>query len=232
MLSSSKSLYIYYAHGELANLAAYERVVLQPDHYGAGELETLREAGTQAFAYLSLGEDFSAELKPWHRQRSNPDWQTRYVYVTHPDWQKQILQRAREALDKGFAGLFLDTLEVVELFPEERAALLSLVERLRHIAPKLIVNRGFALLPELAPLVDALVFEGFSTRWLPGGGYAKLHTHELEWTSLKLRELKALGVKVYALDYADTPALRSFARRRAYRCGLECQVSTRALDII
>ena len=227
--SPKPSFCIYYARANLARLSAYERVILQPNHYTAKELKLLSQAGTQSLAYLSLGENFSAKARRWH-QDFNPEWQTYYVDVGHPEWQAHVLGQAQKALDKGFGGLFLDTLDVVERFPEMRAALLSLIDKLYSSTSQqtLIVNRGFALFPELAPFIDALVFEGFSTRWLTGGGYVKLRAEELAWTAQQLNKLP-VDTKVYALDYADTPQLRDFARRRAKKFGLEHQVSNRDL---
>lgn len=234
--SSPKSSFcIYYARANLTKLLTYERVVLQPGHYTSKELESLSQAGTQPLAYLSLGEDFSQKARRWHRDY-NPDWHTHYVDVGHPDWHTHVLRQAQEALDKGFGGLFLDTLDVVERFPKMRTALLELIRKLRSETSQqalaqqaLVVNRGFALFSELAPLINALIFEGFSTRWLADGGYVKLRAEELKWTAQQLNKLRSLGVKVYALDYADTPQLRNFARRRAREFGLDGQISNREL---
>ncbi len=246
---SSKPLVLYYGHGRLHDLAGFRRAVLQPEHYSAAELDWLNRRRVTPLAYLSLGED-AGPSAPWHRPQSNAAWRTTYVHVGDPGWQRHLARQTDRALSKGFGGLFLDTLDTVDLFPEDRAALLATVATLRtRLGPRpLLANRGFGLLPELSGLVDGVVVEAFSTRWLPEGGCAALADDELEWTAVQAAALRALGVKAYALDYccqeegqegspdareADRDgrarALTRFARARARRHSLVSLVSNRDL---
>lgn len=223
------ALLVYYGRGELATLAGYRRVVLQPTHYDGAELRALAEAGTQALAYLSLGEDTGPDA-PWQRPRRNPEWGGRYVYLGHPGWAKQLQASARTWLQRGFQGLFLDTLDTVDLFPEERGEMLELVARLRKLAHGryLLANRGFSLLPELAELIDGFLFEAFSSTWC-GERYAALPPRELLHNVMTAQRLQATGRDLYALDYALTPQLAAFARDRALRHGFTPLISNRDL---
>ena len=51
------SIAFYYGQGQLIRLAAFDRVVLQPGHFGSEDLAWLRQRGTLTLAYLSLGQD-------------------------------------------------------------------------------------------------------------------------------------------------------------------------------
>ena len=229
------SFFVYYGFGALDALGEYSQVVLQPDHYTQEDLLGLKAGGTKPLAYLSLGEHFPTrgEQAVWQRPARNDDWATHYVQVGHPLWQKHLRSRAAAYLAKGFEGLFLDTLETVDVFPEDRAPMLALLTSLRAVvgAKPLVANRGFSLLPELAPLVDAVLFEGFSTRWT-AEGYEALAKGDLEWTRHTAERLRRAGLEVYALDYGATPELRAFAQQRANTFGLESLVSNRDLTEI
>lgn len=232
-----RPLALYYGHGRLQDLAGFRRAVLQTGHYSAADLIWLARHQVTPLAYVSLGEDAGAPA-PWHRPQTNAAWHTAYVQVGDPHWQRHLASQVDTALSKGFGGLFLDTLDTVDLFPEDRAAMLELVHALRiQVGTRpLLANRGFNLLPELAELVDGVVVEAFSTRWLPGGGYAALEPSELAWTAAQASSLRALGVRAYALDYCPEDrqnglgdALAQFARGRAQRHGLVSVASNRDL---
>jgi polysaccharide biosynthesis protein PelA len=219
----------YYGTGELEGLATYQRVVLQPV-YAPDELAFLRKRGVEPLAYLSLSED-QGPPAPWHRSERNPDWGGAYVQVGHPEWVDRVVTQAEEALDRGFAGLFLDTLNVELTFPEDVPDLVALVAAVREVAGAsyLLANRGFALLPRLAELVDGVLFESFSVRW-HDSGYAPWPPDVLEVHAQIAERLLELDLDLYALDYVDTDELATFAARRAVQFGLHSFVSDRALS--
>jgi hypothetical protein len=226
-------LCLYYGAGQLDALSRYDRVVLQPDFYPADELAILAERGVQALGYLSMSED-TGPPAPWQRVEHNPQWGGAYVHVGHPDWADHVVAQARGVLDAGFGGLFLDTLNVELTFPEDVPDLLALVGLVRDETKPgyLLANRGFGLLPELADLVDGVLFESFSVRWTSGGGCAAWPPEALEFHAQIAEQLAALELDRYALDYADRPGLADFARRRAEQFGLVCVISDKALSRI
>jgi hypothetical protein len=144
----------------------------------------------------------------------------------------RVVGQARAAIDAGFGGLFLDGLNLELTFAEDLPHLLSLIEVVRdRVKPGyLLANRGFGLLPRLAELVDGVVFESFSVRWTEDGGYAALPPDMLEYHAQIAEKLGELWVDLYALDYADTPGLAAFARRRARQFGLTSVISDKALS--
>ncbi|MEZ4631323.1 MAG: endo alpha-1,4 polygalactosaminidase [Deinococcales bacterium] len=233
-------LKLYYGFEALRALSHFERVVLQMNHYSYQDLALLKDQGVTPLAYISLGEDFAQGGK-WQRQQCNQDWQTHYVKATHPLWQKKLLGEAKAALDKGFQGFLLDNLDVVDLFPEDRSALLdliALISKLLAAHPKryLLVNRGFSLFPEMLGYLDGFIFESFSVRWQVGGGARALSESDLAWTSLKAQELLRLKTQkdfdLYALDYCHEGKLSQFARFRALQHQMIHLSSNRELTLI
>nr|BFE73233.1 hypothetical protein GCM10020092_065340 [Actinoplanes digitatis] len=160
----------YYGDGHLEELATYPRVVLQPDFYSPQELALLADKGVQTLGYLTLSED-QGPPAPWQRKERNPDWGGAFVEVGHPLWVEHVVGQAKDAMAAGFAGLFMDTLNVELTWPEDIPHLLTLVAAIRTEAKPgyLLANRGFGMLPQLAELVDGVVFESFSARWTEEG---------------------------------------------------------------
>ncbi len=226
--SSGRQLCVYYGVGGLSRLVDYPRVVLQPGNYAGGQLRELAARGTETLAYLSLSED-AGPSAPWQRTERNQHWGGHHVDVAHPGWQRHILEWAERALEDGFAGLFLDTLDLPTRFTGDREPLATLVARLRGVAGAryLMANRGFELLQELTPQVDGFLFEAFSTTWQHG--YRALLPGELLQNVELLHVLRATGRELFALDYAVSLGLARFARARAHTHGLTTHVSNQEL---
>jgi len=227
---SDAPICFYYGDKHLEDLAGYPRVVLQPDFYQPAELKFLADRGVQTLGYLTLSED-QGPPAPWQRADRNPDWGGAFVHVGHPLWVDHVVGQAKAAMAAGFAGLFMDTLNVELTYPEDVPHLLTLVAAIREEAKPayLLANRGFGMLPRLAELVDGMVFESFSARWTDAG-YAPWPPDVLEFHAQIAEQLLQLELDLYALDYADSPGLTEFAMRRANQFGLQCVVSDRALS--
>jgi polysaccharide biosynthesis protein PelA len=221
----------YYGADEVPALSTYERVVLQPERHGPEELATLRRNGVRTLAYLSLGQD-PGPPAAWQRGPRDATWNTVGVRPDHPGWVASRTSAARESLEAGFAGLFLDTLDLADRYPDARAGMLALVCRLRAVAGSayLLANRGLTLWPELAHLVDGVVFESFSACWTDGGGRcrrrpAAARRGDAAWA----RQVRNRGLDAFALDYVDSPGLSVYAALRAARHGLGWTASDRTL---
>ncbi|MDA0637453.1 hypothetical protein OUY22_28950 [Nonomuraea sp. MCN248] len=229
----SRPIAFYYGAGELDRLSRFDLVVLQADFYSRAELDLLRERGVRTLGYLSLTEDVGPAA-PWHRPERNPDWGGAFVHVGDPRWVAHVVDQAVRAMDKGFHGLFLDTLNIEYDYPEDLPHLLLLIAAVREEANPgyLLANRGFGLLPELADLVDGVLFESFSARWVDTEHYAPWPDDVLETHAAVAERLLGLGLDLYALDYADDDELADFACRRAREFGMFCFVSDRVLSRI
>lgn len=219
-------LLVYYGTGQLDALARSRRVVLQADHYSPADLGQLAAGGTSALAYLSIGEDTGPEA-PWQLPEKNSVWGGRYVDPAHPGWRAHLVAQAESALADGFTGLMLDTIETPPVLRGGQAAVVRIVEDLRALMGDgyLLANRGYALLADLAPLVDGFLFEAFSTTW--EDGYRSLRGRELLDNATRLSSMRATGRELFALDYADRPELADFAVARGANLGLPVQVTDR-----
>ncbi|MER6576572.1 hypothetical protein [Nonomuraea sp. NPDC001023] len=225
----------YYGAGHLDRLSRFDKVVLQAEenYYSTQELSLLRERGVQTLGYLSLTEDVGPPA-PWQRQERNPDWGGAFVHCGDPRWVAHVVEQARAAIARGFDGLFLDTLNIEFNYPEDLPHLLYLIAAIREEAQPdyMLANRGFGLLPQLTGLVDGILFESFSARWVDTDSYAPWPDDVLETHAEVAERLLGHDVDLYALDYAEDEELTDFAYRRAREFGMLCFVTDRVLSKI
>lgn len=207
LLRNRPPIAVFRGSGCIEALLGYRRAVLRPEMYSRAELTELEQGGTLPLAHLSLAEGT--------------------VRGEDAGWPQRVRSEAESALDSGFAGLFLDRLDVGPRRPE---VVLGLVAALREACGSryLMANGGFALLPRLAELVDGVLFESFTTRCLQGG-YAPWPPDVLDEHGRVAERLLGYDLNLHALDYAEDDALASYAVGRARQFGMTCFVSDTTL---
>lgn len=231
---------VYYGEGEADALAAYDLVIIQPETLTAEALANLRDSGTITVAYLSVGE--VEDYRAWYSDGrvdaewmlgQNGIWGSYYIDANQRGWRDLMVAVAGEYLEKGFDGVFLDTVDTVDLFPETREGMLLLIAALREAYPDalLIQNRGFSVLTETVGIIDAVMFEDLSTYAEPPDTYTLLP--EVSEDAAMLRDIhEETGLPVLALDYvkAGNRADAEYARRIAAEYGFVSAVAEILLD--
>ena len=67
-------------------------------------------------------------------------------------------------LERSLRGSFLDNLDIVDNYPFMKNCVIKLIRDIRRKYPGIIVvNRGFTIVEDIAPYVDAVLFEDFGT---------------------------------------------------------------------
>jgi polysaccharide biosynthesis protein PelA len=230
---SRPALAVYYGPGELETLAGYQTVVVQPGHFPAEQVRALQQRGVRVLAYLSLGED-DGENGSWTVDQPQTNWHTHMADVRNAEWRAKIRSQV-EAARPVFDGFFLDSVEHAQRNDMQTQAMLSLIHEVRGLIGDgyLLANRGLELLARLhgpvASPVNGVLIEGYSCTW--EDGYRAYSGHELVYTAALLAQARALGLEVYALDYANTPALAAFAQQRAAQSGVSTFVTNRELSL-
>jgi polysaccharide biosynthesis protein PelA len=235
-----------------AALAAYDIVVLDPGFLGA--IDAVARSGAQVYGYLSLGEIRTAnpvfasldraavlsESAMWHG--------THQLDIRHPSWRSLVLDRlVPSILDQGFTGVMLDTLDTPPHLEQMdgkrnagmRQAAIDLVRAIRARNPgiKLIMNRGYALLPSVVDVLDALIAESLLTRPDPATGSAawvsaREVAQQLALLAPALRRSRPLPI--LSLDYwapDDTATIEQIYRRER-KFGHHPYVATPLMDRI
>ncbi len=132
-------------------------------YFSIGETDTLIEGDKQGpGGYASWYLDQDSDNFP----DQNPNWGSYYVNANSNAWHDYVLQTLIPELSSSvISGLFLDTLDTVDIYPETTNGMISLVNKIRLYYPDyyIVQNRGFTIINETASSINALLFEEFST---------------------------------------------------------------------
>ncbi|NWC08361.1 endo alpha-1,4 polygalactosaminidase [Pseudomonas agarici] len=200
----------------LEELAQFEWAVVEPGHMTSADVATLRQLGSQPFAYLSVGE-FDGERIALDKQglsqgasaTRNKAWDSQVMDIATPAWREHLFQRAKALQDQGYAGLFLDTLDSFQLLPKakrepQREALAAFLRELHSRQPslKLFFNRGFEVLGELDGVASAVAVESIHAGWdASSKRYRPVSEADRNWLEGELEPLRAKSIPLVAIDY-------------------------------
>lgn len=186
------------------------------------DLSRLKDSGCEVLAYASL-----VEVRPGTPEAEaaarlgipvvarNDAWKSAVLDVTHPAWPRWVLDHlAQPAWTRGFDGLFLDTLDSIELLgkrlPGEKAtakaALISVIKQLHERQPdrKLLMNRGFALLDQVSAYADGVLIESVFQTWEGREQkYRAVTESDTQWLLDHAMNVKRHGLPVLVVDYVS-----------------------------
>lgn len=230
-------------------LSKFERVVVEAEN--VKDLAGLRVQGADVFAYVSVGEAegwraTSSALPQELFMGNNVAWHSRIADLTQAGWRDYLIeQRMAQLWSEGYRAFFLDTLDSYQIAlkdPEaQKAQAKALVEIIRTMhrrfpGVQLLLNRGFAVLPEAGPLAVGLVAESLFQRWNPiDQAYESVSEKDRDWLLASLKQARDRhDLAVTVIDYvpADQPELARETARKIAALGFAAWVSTPGLDMI
>lgn len=203
-----------------AELEPYDLIIL--DSRVGSIVPELKKENKEVFAYLSLGE-VSNERSYFNEAKANnlllnenPNWPGSYVVdLRNPLWSEMLVgEIIPKILKKNFTGLFLDTLDtplyLEETKPEKyrgmSQAAITLVQTLRKKFPniKLMLNRSYKILPDVAPFVNDVLAESLYSKYdFSRNKYTLVPPEEYNHSISLLQNLKKQHphLEIYVLDY-------------------------------
>ena len=152
------------------------------NNIGTEGLKKLKDAGVWTIRYISFGEDnplrtgdglgpggfcsyylYDEEDKPI----PNGDWGSYYTDPGSPAWREFLFEDIQSVVDDGYDGIFIDTVDSVDRFPETFNDMCDLIMTVKEKWPdlKLVLNRGFTVIPTVYESLDGVMFELFSTAY-------------------------------------------------------------------
>lgn len=186
-------------------------------------LASLREGKNRTLlAYVSAGEVHGYRTEEIARLKAqkaligdNKDWGSHVVDMTSATWRSIVMAEIQEALDQGFDGVMLDTIEMPMLaaaaksaqFGEaNRLATIQLIADIRQTYPDitLMMNRGFSLLPEVSGQLDFILAESILSETNVSTGQSKLFspiTYRQMAKVLQDARRQSSQLKIVTLDY-------------------------------
>jgi len=264
-----RSYACYYGKGHEDELARYDLVIVQPDHYDANAVKRIKRHQTKVLGYLSIGEtdlappelskpaskpasavstDTFRRIPPFYVNRKgdgrpdrNGGWGSYFVDAAAPAWRTRVLDQLLPNIiqQRGMDGVFLDTVDTAEVYPETAAGMVGLIGaiRARHPRMPIFINRGFNVLDKLLATVDGIMFECYTSEYDPTTRRSHvLARQDLEWTDQTLKKIveqgRSTGLVVLLLDYVDSKSatVREQAVARARKTGLLYSIANGVLD--
>ena len=226
-------------------LAAYDQVVVEPDHVRG--LKAFEGHTARPVAYLSVGEVAASGARAREVDRSwviaeNGAWSSWVMDLASPAYREYLARRFEALWADGYRGFFLDTLDSYRLVRGERRheglrrALVQIVLDLarRHPDAQLLLNRGFEVLPEVAPAVSGVVAESLFDRWdASTHSYRPVPDPDRRWLAGELaRARDQFGLPVTVIDYRppDEKVQARETARKIQALGFEPWVTNATLD--
>lgn len=198
----------------------YNLIVFDSEYHP--RLQPLLNEDKMLLGYLSLGEAekdrtyFYDIKKKGILLGENKKWPGSYaVDIRNHQWSEMVLESIiPDILNKGFKGIFLDTLDSPldlerrdpKRYRGMKMAALNLIKAIRHHYPSITImmNRAYEILPEAAPYVDMQLGESTLTDYNFGKKTYEMVNAPLYQKQVKMLQLaKRINpkLKVYTLDY-------------------------------
>lgn len=248
--SANQNIAFYYGKPVPIDLLAnFNQVVVEPDN--ANNIDQLLAHGVDVFAYVSVGEIhpsrpwFSNIPKQWLRGE-NSAWASHVVDLSQTAWHDFLIDKLMAPLwEQGYRGFFLDTLDSYQLATTDikqrstqQQALVSLIKAMHSRFPgvKLILNRGFDLLPEISGYIYAVAAESLYQGWnATSKTYTEVTGSDRDWLLSMLNQAhNDYGLPIIAIDYV-APNRRDLAREVAGKIkslGFTPWVANPAMDMM
>ena len=189
------------------------------------KVKQLQDAGCYIVSYITIGEDDTLSVADGLGEggyasyyiyengvpKPNTNWGSWFVDAGNPVWQAKVINETREILAYGVDGIFMDTLDTVDIGTGTVAGMADLVKKLDETFPeaKLVANRGFTVLPYISQHIDGLMFESFNTTFnFELGEVSDLSEESNEWNEqIACNTINAVRrydyFPVFALDYVN-----------------------------
>ncbi len=172
--------------------------------------------------YLSVGT--IENYRPWYKQlkpyRIAPDrnWHGEYyAQVRKRGYRRKVTRRiAPKLYAKGFDGLFLDNVDMIEVYKRQTRGMRKLVAALGRLVHGdggyLFAQNGFSIIGPMLADLDGWNREDVTSTYRFGKrAYAERKPKQIAATQRELRKVGAAGLLVTATDYtakAGSPAAR------------------------
>lgn len=191
----------------------------------------IRQHQDKIFAYVSLGEvdakrPYLSRLPDAWLAGENKTWKSRVIDQSAAAWPEFFVDEVIGPLrEQGYHHFFLDTLDSYHLIattPEARRqqeqGMIRAIRLLKSRYPdaRLILNRGFEILPQIKELVTAVAAESLFQSWNNRSRrYESVNEADRAWLSKQLVQVRdELGLPVIVIDYV-APENRERAREVA-----------------
>lgn len=204
------------------DLSRYDLVVVDGDT-SAARVAQLKRQGAVVLAYLSVGTIESTRW--WYSAASSyrldlwGDWGEWYADTSRVAYRDLIATRvAPKILAKGFDGLFLDNVDMIETHPAQVSGMVALVralgKRVHGTGRLLFTQNGQDIMGPMLAVIDGWNREDVTATFdFDTGRYRSVSVADTRYATSAIRTMRAAGKVVTSTDYML--ALNLTARTRA-----------------
>ncbi len=214
----------------VSSLARYDMVVVDGVDTPKANVVALHRRGVRVVAYMSVGT--IEEGRPWTRAAAPyrldhwGDWNEWYADVADAGYRSLVLRSmVGPVMAKGFDGVFLDNIDMVESHPAQTAGMTALVRavsaRVRARHGVVIVQNGDAYVRRLAPYIDGWNREDVTATYdFDDERYAAVPSSDGADAIRAIRWMRARKKLVTTADYTATATAPLAVRARARACAV------------
>jgi polysaccharide biosynthesis protein PelA len=214
-LALPSAVFFYGPNPPLKQLQLFNTAIIEPSHLE--NPESYKAKQSKLFAYVSLGElesksPYFKQIKSKWIIAHNKNWKSEVMDASNPKWQQFFLNTIIKRLwQKGYRNFFLDTVDsyhLAKLNDKQKQAqekgLIQIIHLIKQRYPeaKLIINRGFEILPQVKNDISGIAAESLYYGYNSSKkSYQKVSENDRKWLLSKLNEAKQLGLNVFVIDY-------------------------------
>ena len=218
---NDKSAMVYYGEDiSYPMVGIHDYIIVQPTHINT-YTHGFKVYKEKMYAYVSIGEidrdsDAYADIRGDWIVAENGAWKSKVLDLTNREYQKFLFEKMIEPqIKRGFKNFFFDTLDSYQLYAKtkeqkeaSKKALIEIITEFHSRYPdaKLIINRGFEIIDEVHPFIEAMLFESYYYG-LKGEelNYKENTIADREWLNTQLQKVKKYNLEIIALDYLQNP---------------------------
>lgn len=206
-------------------IKGYKKVVLEVDHYSKEEITSIKNMNGLVLAYFSLAEVHSEafyfnEIRDY-TLAENKLWGSHLIDFKSSDVLPILLSAMKQRYEKGIEGWFLDNLDVVSDFGENRSQRKYVIELFMKINESfpdayIIQNGGLSLMALTHSYIDELALESVASDFSFTDEIYKLRNKtafQQQWDRITSC-LTKFNTPVILIEYADTKILTNKIRKR------------------
>lgn len=230
-------------------LRIYDAVIVEADQNDF--LKVPASLQNKLYAYTSLGEvgaekPYAGKVPQAAKASRNPAWSTDVMDQSSSIWRAFYIEQIVAPLwERGFRGVFIDTLDSYQLAAstaEQRALQeAGMVETLKQLQSRfpgirIILNRGFEILPQVKQWVTAVAAESLFQGWDNSThSFVPVKDADRQWLLTQLNKVKNdYQLPVIVIDYT-APKDRELARqisKKIHQAGFIPWVTNPELDMV
>lgn len=203
----------------------YKQVVIDAAYFSKAQIDTLHEKDILVYSYINLGaiENFRTYYENFAdiTLSDYENWpEERWIDVSNKEWQDFFIHTlAKNLIDKGIDGLFIDNIDIYHLYPTEaiyhgiKDTLLGLKETYNHIP--IIINGGYEFIQtslennyELTTMLDGINQESvFSAIDFENHCLIENSLEERNWLLDYFKQIQKYNIDIYIIEYTTSPSL-------------------------